>query len=116
MPEADDPMEAIKRLGERVKETLEPLGLDLKQFFPMVDFEHDAHMIQAVFLFNAPVAAVSEEQAQFDEQFKELEKQFVSEKEDDKNSDAAERMLALRKRLREGKSLLDDGDDGPVST
>lgn len=111
MPEQEDPMEAIKRLGERLRDVTEPIGLDLKQFLPMVDFEHDGHMIQAVFIFNPPVAEADQEQAAFDVQFKELEKQFVTEKADEQVSDTAAKMLALRKRMKEGKSLLDD-DDG----
>lgn len=115
MPQQEDPMEAIKRLGERLKDVTEPIGLDLLQFLPLVDFEHEGHRIQAVFVFNPPVAQATEEQAAFDEQFKELEKQFASEEENEKVSETADKMRALRDRMKGGKSLLgDEGDDGPV--
>lgn len=109
-------MESVRKLGERLKEVADPLGLELRQFMPVVDFEHEAgHIIQAVFILNEVKAEVSAEQAEFDAQFKDIEKQFVAQKEDDKVSETAQKMIELRERMQRGKSVLDDEDGDATS-
>jgi hypothetical protein len=107
----NNPMEPIRRLGERLQELAAEIGLDLKTFVPVVDFEHEhGHMIQAVFIYNEPVAVASAEQQEFDERLKEIERQLVAEAQEDKTTSVTEQMLALRARMQRGQPLLDEDD------
>lgn len=125
-----DPIEPIRRIGDRLAELAEELGLQLIQFALMPDFERHGHdAITAVFAVPdsipeptldlpdmpelAPIPELDDELAAILNATEEQEKRDLVEEQEkaerEQEDDIAQRLMDLRSRVsRPGKGFLDD--------
>lgn len=134
----NDPIEPIKRIGDRLREKAQELGLELVQFTLVPDFtDHGNHFVQAVFMLPDDAQAVDDEPeipdipalaaipelddelagimaatADFEQETERQEEEAIraarQAEEDEVMAEKRDRALALRQKLAAGKDILDD--------
>lgn len=103
-----DPMEPIRRLGERLAQEAAKLGLELRGFTVVPSFDGQPDHAQALFIIDATEIGKDAEQAEIDEQFVEMTRQLKSTELEEKEA-AAE--AGLRRLLEKHGGILGESDD-----
>jgi hypothetical protein len=109
-----DPMDALNALTERVREVLAPLGVSVEQFWYAPSPGEGPHMVQGVFLVDRDAAFKTQEERDFDAQFKDIALRELLETEQEKVKEARASLEATLQNLAGG--FLDDPNDVPEGT
>jgi hypothetical protein len=107
---ADNPLDPLETLKDRLAATAAPLGLQLHQFVVIVGGKEDEpSVVQAVFSINAEDVGRDAEQAEFDQEFDKLARSIQHDKQKDRESEAMTNLEEMRRRLEGGDGLLGAG-------
>lgn len=115
---ADDPIDGIRKLGQRFIEEMEKLGLHVHTFAVLPNFDGGPHMIQAALTFDgdevdekvgkADAVLSPEEAKMFDDMQRDLQRSTEEEKAQDA-ADGLRKLAADLERPQDG--ILGDDDD-----
>jgi len=104
MAATPDPFDALRKLGERLAELADGLGLQLHSFSAMPNFDGGQNYVQCLFVIGDMPEQTDDEQALFDAKFEELAASFTSTVEDE--ADVLRRQI--EQRIREKGGFLDE--------
>jgi hypothetical protein len=102
----ENPLDPMKVLRERLEKATGALGLELHQFALLIGGEHEPDAVQAVFIVNADVVGRDTEQAEYDDKFEQITKDFQIDKQQEKENDAIANLEEMRRRFEGGGGFL----------
>lgn len=104
---ADNPIDPIRKLAERLQEQTEALGLTMRTFAVLPSFEGGPDAVQVIWTIDPDDLGrdleAHAEQQDFDARFEQLTKEFKSREKDEKFDTARDELL---RRLQQGGSIV----------
>jgi hypothetical protein len=97
-----NPLDPMRVLREQLAEVTAPIGLELQHFTVIIGAPGEPDLVQTVSTIDVDAIGRSSEQAEFDQKFASIAKDFQADKQHDKEQDAIASLEEMRKRLERG--------------